>query len=281
MNLRIQKLNNYHFLTKNRQIYLSFFYILLFMKIYIDLVLFINFLYDFVILLTINILFKRNSKLHKIIFSSIIGSLSIFIYFININKIIFLLIKIITIIIMLIISFNFNNFIYLIKNILSYYIISFILRGNLYYLSNKFNTSNVINIFLLLFSPIILIIYIKQIKSIKTSMNIIKKVKVYFKDKEINLNGYIDTGNNLSSNISKRMVFISNNKLIKKQLLKERIYLVPFNTINSSGLIKCIKPSYVIVEDYGKFNNILIGYINNDLSLENADVILNKRIMEE
>ena len=250
------------------------------MKIYIDLMLLIDFLYDFIILLTINILLKRRSKLYRTIISSIIGSLSIFLMFLSINKFLFLFIKILTIIIMMLISFGFNNISYMIKNITYYYIISFILSGNLNYLSNKFSSNNVNFIFLLLFSPIILIIYVKQMKSLKIDINIIKKVRIFFNSEVIELNGYIDTGNNLTSYINKRMVFISNNKKIKEKLKNNPIYIVPFNTVNSSGIIECIKPNNVVVEDYGEFNNILIGYMDKKFSLENADVILNRRIME-
>ena len=250
------------------------------MKIYIDLVLFINFLYDFIILLTINILYKRNSKIYKIIISSLIGSLSIFLMFINTNEFIFMFLKILIIIVMMYISYGFNNLKFIVENIITYYIISFILGGNLEYLSSKFGSSDVKITFLILLSPIILIIYIRQIKSLKIEISMLKKVRIFLNNKVIELNGYIDTGNNLSSYIGNKMVFISNNLKVKKELNYNPIYIVPFNTINSTGIIKCIKPKYVEVEEYGKFNNILIGYMDKKFSLENAQVILNKKILE-
>ena len=65
------------------------------MKIYIDLVFFINFMFDMLLLLTVNIVLKRNISFKKILYGSIIGGLSIFLLFIRLNTITLFLFKII------------------------------------------------------------------------------------------------------------------------------------------------------------------------------------------
>jgi len=51
------------------------------MKIYIDYVFFVNFLFDFILLMGISALLKRNVKFFKILLGSFLGGLSIIILF--------------------------------------------------------------------------------------------------------------------------------------------------------------------------------------------------------
>ena len=58
------------------------------MIIYLDLIFFINFAYDFLLLLTVAMTLKRKVKIIRIIIASLIGAFSIFLLFLNINEII-------------------------------------------------------------------------------------------------------------------------------------------------------------------------------------------------
>ena len=70
------------------------------MKIYLDLVFFINFVFDFLLLLTVNIILKRNISIFRILIGSIIGGISIFLLFIKLNSITLFLFKLIISILM-------------------------------------------------------------------------------------------------------------------------------------------------------------------------------------
>ena len=48
------------------------------MTVYIDLVILLNYFFDFLILLTVNITLKRNINIKKIFLTSLIGELSLF-----------------------------------------------------------------------------------------------------------------------------------------------------------------------------------------------------------
>lgn len=76
------------------------------MKIYLDLVIIINFLYDFLILTSVSILLKRNIGIFKIILGSFIGMISIITLFISLSNLTLLLLKIITSLSMVIITFG-------------------------------------------------------------------------------------------------------------------------------------------------------------------------------
>ena len=53
------------------------------MKIYLDLLFFLNFGFDFILLLVVSIILRRNVSLTRIVLGGLIGGLSIFILFLK------------------------------------------------------------------------------------------------------------------------------------------------------------------------------------------------------
>ncbi|MEG2458054.1 MAG: sigma-E processing peptidase SpoIIGA, partial [Bacilli bacterium] len=78
------------------------------MKVYVDLVLFLNFFIDFLILMSVSLVLKRNSSLKRIVLSSIIGSLTIFILFFNIGSFLMFIIKFSMSLILVLVSFGYK-----------------------------------------------------------------------------------------------------------------------------------------------------------------------------
>ena len=95
------------------------------MKIYLDIVLLINFGFDFLLLLSVSLILRRNIKLYKLMIGAFIGSISILTLFMKINSLELFVIKIIISILMCISTFNYKNLKYTIKNIIFLYISSF------------------------------------------------------------------------------------------------------------------------------------------------------------
>ena len=56
------------------------------MVIYIDLVFFLNLAYDFLLLITVDMTLKRNSKLIKIFLAALVGAISLVILFLPFNE---------------------------------------------------------------------------------------------------------------------------------------------------------------------------------------------------
>ena len=63
------------------------------MKIYVDLILLLNFFLDFILLMGVNLSLKRNISILRVMLSSFIGSLSVLLLFFNLNSISLFLIK--------------------------------------------------------------------------------------------------------------------------------------------------------------------------------------------
>lgn len=255
------------------------------MTIYVDGLLFLNFFFDFLLLLSVSVILKRNVPLFRIILGAFIGSLTILILFFKITSFELFLIKVYLSIIMCLISFGFKDLKYTLKNILFLYLVSIILGGFLYMINIEFGYKNeglvFINkgislnvIFLIIFSPIVLYIYVKEMKNYKAKIGNYYKVNIYIGKKVLNLNGYLDTGNTLK--YKGRLVILTN----IKNSFKNKIYMIPYMGASGYGVLECIRVRKVEVLDVGVFEDVYLGF-SKTLNLKEADVLLNAFMREE
>ena len=263
------------------------------MKIYLDLVLFLNFAFDFILLLTVSLVLKRRATIKRITLGSIIGSLTIIVLFVPFTTLTLFITKILLSIIIVISTFGLKDIKYILTNLFYFYITSIILGGFLYYLNIEFSYKNIgmvfyhkgigINyIFILLFSPIILYIYTKQMKKLKEYNTYNYKVDVYLKkDKIIRQNGFMDTGNTLLDPYKKRKIIVVNSGLFDNYMNDTNIVYVPYESVNITGLLKCIKVDKVYIEGLGIKKDILIGITNDKIIMNGINCILNYLLLEE
>lgn len=260
------------------------------MKVYLDLILLLNFLFDFIILLSTSVLLKRNVKIYKIVLGSLIGSITTLTLFIPLTSLTLFLFKFIVSIVMILVTFGFKNHRYFFKNIYYLYIISIVLGGTLYFINNQFlynneglmfitNGKSINLIFIVILSPIIIYFYIKQSKDLKTNYNKYLKVDIYLKNgKIISLNSFLDTGNKLIDPYKKRpIILINKNKIVDVE--DEKILLVPYYTLENENILKCIIPSKIYIEGFGFKKKLLVG-LSNDIRIDGVDCILNERLLE-
>ncbi len=239
--------------------------------IYIDELIILNFIIDFLILKTTSSILKLNTKTSRLIISSIAGEISLLYLFINFNNIELTLFKLSIGVIMNLISFGYINLKDFIKNLLYFYMFSFLLGGTLYYLKIE---SLVKYKYYLLLIPIIMNILKKLAYNLKNIIKLRHKVTIYLKNGNIlYLNGYMDTGNTLVEPYTNKNVIIINKDI------KEKFFLVPFKTIENSSLLKCFKPKKVYIDGIGERNDIVVGVTNKKFNGFNC--LLNYNLMEE
>lgn len=262
------------------------------MKIYIDLVLFLNFMFDFLLLLTTSITLKRRASLKRITLGSIIGSITILVLFVPLNVLTLFIFKIILFIIIILATFGFKDIKYTVNNLVYFYLISITLGGFMYYLNTSFSYKNIgmvffnkglsINyIFIFFTSPIILYIYNKQMKHIKEINKLHYKVDIYINNNIIKMNAYLDTGNTLTDPYKKRPVIITNSKNFIKEVKDKPFFYIPYESINNAGLIKCYLIKKIYIENKGIKSNVVIGVINEKLKVNGVNLLLNNLLMED
>ena len=122
-----------------------------------------------------------------------------------------------------------------------------------------------------------MIIYKKQVRKLDTYYKERYDVKLYYKNKIYNFNGYLDTGNNLYDPYKRRPIVLLYTNKIKFNY--ENGLLIPMETANNESLLKCIKVDMLEID--GKIiKNVLIGLSSKRFKIQDIDMILHKDIIK-
>lgn len=260
------------------------------MKLYVDLIIILNFFLDFFILLGVSLILRKNASIYKMLLGALFGAISILSLFINMTSFNLFLLKVIISILMILISFGFKNIKTFIRDITYLYLLSIILGGFLYlindHLSYKktglifFHNGFSINILIIiLLSPVILFLYLKQTKSAKEELN--KKYIVditLLNEKKLHLTGFLDTGNSLYDPYKKRPIIVINKKILGNY--NPKYILVPFITINKESLLKCFRIKNIIINGKKIEEEVLVGISDNNFNIDGVDLLLHKNIIK-
>lgn len=254
------------------------------MKVYVDVVFIINFIIDFLLLLSVSYILKRNIKIKRIILGAFTGSISILLLFLNLNNIELFIYKLLISIIMILTTFSYKSFKYFINNLIYLYLCSVVLGGTLYLIKDEVSLKNKGLVFInsnlklnllivIVLIPIILYFYIKQIKNMKNNYSNNYSVELFYKDKVLLFNAFLDTGNKLKDQYKKRPIILVNTD--KLNFSYENCILVPYTTVGGEGVIKCIKVDKIIIDKSIIIDNPLVGLVKEKFNMEGIDMILN------
>ena len=243
------------------------------MIIYTDLFFLFNAIMDMIIIIGTSLILRRKTSYLRITISSILGGFSSLILFTNINNII---VNIVIIIILSLIAFGYKSIEYTIKNIFYLYLLSTMLGGIMYLFRIKVSTNYLLSYLIMIIISIETVaLYVKESRKLKNIYNNYYKVSICFKDNEIkDYLGFLDTGNNLYDPYLHRPIIL----LSTKYNNYDKVILVPYHTVSSEGLLKCIKPLYVKVED-NIYHNVLVGLSDKKIK-DGIEVILHKDLMK-
>lgn len=257
------------------------------MKVYLDLIFILNFFFDFLILLGVAFILRRRTTFKKILLATLLGLVSLIFFFVNINTFIYLLFKIFICILMVVIAFGFNDIRYTFQNIFYMYTISIVLGGFFYLINLEVDNflfrehGIIINfLILLLLLPIVLYFYIKQIREIKNNYANYYSIDIYLKDGQIKkMTAFLDTGNKLSDPYLNRPII-----LVEKSQINisdnENILLVPYDTVNNHGLLECIIPDKLYINNKRIRTKFLIGLSEEKFKIDGIHCILHEKLLE-
>ena len=117
------------------------------------------------------------------------------------------------------------------------------------------------------------------IVQIKNTYGNYYNIDIYLKDKtKTSLTGYLDTGNHLTDPYKNRPIILVNKDKINFNY--DNILLVPYDTLNNHGLLKCIIPDKIFIDTVGVKTNFLIGLSEEKINIEGVDCILHSSLME-
>ena len=260
------------------------------MKVYLDLIFFINFMFDLLLLMTVSIECKIFSKKIRLLISSLLGSLSTFLLFLPLNNFSLFLFKVVISIIMIFVGFKITSKELLFTLLKSLYGNSIILGGLIYFLNNQFSYKQKGFIFIhdgtslnliiiLISSPIIFYLYHKMIVEEKRKRELLHRVSIKCKKGSIDTLGYLDTGNNIKDPYKRRGIILVNSSEINLSL--EESILVPFKTVDSNSLLRCIEIEELRIDDNLITKKYLLGVSPKNIEIKGASCILPNIIEEE
>ena len=264
------------------------------MTIYLDIIFLENTLMNYIILYATGFVQKRKMKNFKLIVSSTLGALYAIISYMNIIPIYSApFMKILLSIIMIYIAFNNENIKQITKNLLMFYLASFVIGGcalaMLYLISPQnvsFQNGVLVGTYpmkVTLFAGLIGFIIIQYSFSLNKRQMKIKDllcdVKIVVDGKEVKLKGYIDSGNTLKDPLSKKPVIIVEKSIMENIIDTDnllggderlKLRLIPFKSIGKqNGMLIGIKPEYVIInynENKVKTRNVIVGIYDKKIS---------------
>lgn len=252
----------------------------------------LNFLFDFFLLMGVSILLRRNVTIYNLLKGAFFGGLSILFLFFDISSLELFIFKIVISIVMTLLAFGYRDIRYTCKNLFYLYTSSLILGGFLYYLNVEFsykqegivfyhNGLSVNYIVLLIFSPIIIYIYVKQGIHLKNHYSDYYKIHLKIDDnKLIHCNGFLDSGNFLEDPYFHRPIILIDYRKFIYDINEFKMILVPMKTANHTNLIPCIQILELEIEGVGNRKNILLGILQEKLNIDGIDVLLNTKVME-
>lgn len=249
--------------------------------IYIDVLLCVNLLINYVILILEANLLNLRIKRKRLILSALIGSFySIFIFFDQINLLLSLFIKLLMSITIILIAYGFINTRSFVKSIVTFYFINFIFGGIIFciwyfispkgiFIKNGIVYFDVSPTFLIL-STVVIYFSIKIYRYFLGESdlhNIVCDLEILNNGKTVKLFAKVDTGNSLKEPFSNKPVIVAEYESIKdilppevKNYIQDNVEdwtakgkktsllrVIPYSTVSGEGLLSAFIPEKVTI----------------------------------
>ncbi len=230
------------------------------MKVYLDVFFLVNVGMNFSVLLLESFWERRNVRIRRMLsaaaFGAVMACLMVFLG-IHRNIPVFVLCYLLISAIQIRLGFGKTTPGAFLRNLVMYYVMSFILAGMLTQMENIFSASlggiqmlTVIIIFLLLVRFLIPGIHKRQEKSC-----CYYRVCIYYKDRKIAGNAFLDTGNGLYEPISQKPVLLGEEAFVQKLWQgreKPLMRMIPFHSIGKeSGILPAFQAEMLEIQKKG------------------------------
>lgn len=301
------------------------------MIIYIDMIWLLNFIVDTILLFLTAFILKRRWKLYRIIFGALLGS-SIVLFAISPNAELMThpVMKMLLSICIILTSFGYIKLHLFLKTLGIFYFATFVVGGGIVGLHYFFQSSFILEDgkimsistgfgdpiswgFVCVMIPIMIYFSKKQIDHIeirKIKFDEMISVEIQLENRNIVVNGFVDSGNSLCDPLTQKPVMIldisknsnfipdwiynkskrDDNFVFSKEEQKlpyfDRIRLIPYQVVGRKNqILIALKPDYIkltLSSNEVIFSNALLGLSHTNLSTENEfDCLLNPKMLQK
>ena len=254
--------------------------------VYVDVLIFVNFVVNlFILHVTVQTL-KKRVKLKWVCLSSFIGSLYVLtVVYPNLKYLTYTPFKILMVIVMILITFREKNILFNIKASIIFTLYSILLAGMCLFIqisNNKNMSFNVIIINFpyekLLLSVMIIYILIYRIiifiEDRKKVLTLIYTIDIINKSYKKTIKAFLDTGNELREPATNLPVLIVERDILSEfSLEKNNTFYIPYTVLNgTNGKLVGFKPEYINIHIDNKnieTRDVIIAFCEYKLSKEN------------
>lgn len=241
------------------------------MCVYVDILIILNTLVNYFILLAVDKVLRIHSKRWHILLGSAVGGLSSLLLFLENLGIVMTLLKILTAILMTVVTFGIKPVRRLLKSIFLLFAITFLFGGLLFAIYIFFDKDILIysngivyfdiDLTFLIICTVIsyaVITVISKITDKKAPKSKEYYVTVENAGKIISCTALMDTGNNLREPFSDYPVIMLDKELFNKLFTEDKIRLIPMSTVNGESVIKAFRPQKLIINNFST-DKVYIG----------------------
>ena len=268
------------------------------MTIYIDIVLIENLIMNYIILYGTGVLAKVPQKQVRIIIASLIGAIYAIIAYMSILKIYStFILKIILSIIIVYIAFNPKNIKKMLKQLVLFYLVSFVFGGAAFFLIYVVKPQEIImrnGVFVgtyplkiailgAIVGFIIIVLTYKIISNKLSKKSLFYKIRIKLCNNELNTIALIDTGNLLKDPISNMPVIVVEHTvlydILPKQILNNLENILGGDLDNFPESIKreyISKLKVIPFSSLGKQNGMLLGIKADEINIEKEEENITK-----
>lgn len=277
------------------------------MTIYLDIIFFENTLMNYIILYATGFVQKKKMKNLKLILSSLIGAIYAIVSYLNLIPIYSSpIMKILLSSIMIYVAFYNENIKQMIKNLLLFYLASFVIGGCalalLYMISPQsiiFENGVLVGTYpmkVTLIAGVVGFLIIQysfsQNKRQMKMKDLLCDLEIFVNNQKVKTKAYIDSGNTLKDPLTKKPVIIVEKSIMEKIINvdnliggdeKLKIRLIPFKSIGKqNGMLIGIRPEYVKIkynENQVITKKVIVGIYDKKIS-KNYSALIGLEILE-
>ena len=263
----------------------SFFCVVILLIVYVDVLIVLNTLVNYFILLGVRKITRAYTKRWRIAFGALLSGFSSLLLFIENLGIIMTILKMLTAVITIGITFGIKPYKQFLKRLFLLFAITFIFGGfvlavyiffdkDIMIYSNGIVYFDVSMTFLVICSVIsyLIITIISKITDKKAPKNKEYIVSIQNNGVNVTCTALMDTGNNLCDPFSGYPVIMVDKSIFSQLFNEEKIRLIPISTVNGDSLIRAFRPEKITIKNFST-DNVYIGESNTNL--DEYKVILN------
>lgn len=264
----------------------SIFLLVIVLTVYVDVLIILNTLVNYFILLSIRKITRSHTSRWRIALGSLAGGVSSMLIFLEHLGAVMTILKLVTAILMTVITFGIKPLKSLFKKLFWLFAISFVFGGLMFAVYIFFDTDILIYTngivyfdidvtFLVVCSVFsyIVITVITKFTDKKAPKSQEYYVSIQQNGKMVSCKALMDTGNNLREPFSSLPVVMIEKKLFNQfHIPDEKLRLIPVSTVNGEALVRAFRPDFLQINDF-KTDKIYIG--ESIVSHEEYKIILN------